>query len=112
MSGNECQEGRAWLKKKGAGPAPLSGRPGARLFNQLESDLVSDQGEDALDAHTNQPAAHKELAMAGARGDQSGAGGVLEVFQADSRCLRREHASSCFQVPGYSAGPAWAGRYG
>jgi len=36
-----------------------------QLFNQLESDLVSDQGEDALDAHTNQPAAHKELAMAG-----------------------------------------------
>jgi len=35
-----------------------------QLFHQLEADLVSDQGEDALDAH-GQPAAHKELAMAG-----------------------------------------------
>ena len=52
-----------------------------QLFNQLEADLVSDQGEDALDAHTNQPAAHKELAMAGPRGQR------CEVFQADSRCL-------------------------
>jgi hypothetical protein len=34
-----------------------------KLFEQLESDLVSDGSEDALDAHG--PTAHKELSMAG-----------------------------------------------
>lgn len=35
-----------------------------RLFEQLEADLVSEGGEDALDAHAD-PALHKELSMAG-----------------------------------------------